>query len=96
MMNNMKQGERIRKPPPDYVGGKTETRLQRAICDGSRGVDGRSEIFRWPRLQRNLTAAQVLLYGRGSVTNAVETRPDKGERGAENFGGRRWMCVLQI
>ena len=96
MMNNRKQREGIHKPPPDYVGGKIETRLQRVICDGSRGVDGRSEIFRWQRLQRNLAAAQVLQYGRGSAVDAVETRPDSGERGAEKFGGRRWMFVLQI
>ena len=96
MMNNRKQREGIRKPPPDYVGGKLLTRLQRAIYDGSRGVDGRSEIFRWSRLQRNLAAAQVLQYGRESAADAGETRPDRGERGAEKFGGRRWMFVLQI
>ena len=81
---------------PRLRGGKTQTRLQRAICDGSRGIDGRSEIFRWPRLQGNLAAARLLQCGRGSAADAVETRPDSGERGVENFGGRRSIFVLQI
>ena len=79
---------------PGLRGGETQTRLQRAICDGSRGIDGRSEIFRWLRLQGNLAAARLLQCGRGSAAEAVEMRPDGGERGGENFGGRRWMFVM--
>ena len=94
-MNNRKQREGIRKPPPDYVGGKLKrdcgeqsVMVAEVLMVYRKSSDGRVciEIWRRPRFFSMAAEARQMPWKRGLIV----------ERGAEKFGGRCWMCALQI